>query len=399
LGEAIASQAGIHEQWGGVVPKLAQEGHKKAIDATVEEALKRANISTEQLSAVAVTVGPGLGLCLEVGVRKALQIAAAHRLPLVRVHHMEAHMLVTRLPPPEGRDSSETVLKPQFPVLTLLVSGGHNMSVLTRGLGSHVILGSTIDDSIGEAFDKTARLLEITQVPGGPHLEKLAKEGDASKHSLPKPLSKTRDPVLQKGCDYSFSGLKTAVRTLCAKALPAKAAAGAAEGEVGKEPPEESSERRKARADVAAAFQSVAVAHLCERADRAVSNALEEEPSIASMVVAGGVAANQAVRQGLREIAEGAGLELTCPPPRLCVDNGVMVAWAGIERLRHGLYEEPPSTAGVEQSVEIRPRWPLGPRDARSQPPALPKSQKQQKRKQVPEDAQEAPAQKEARTA
>merc|ERR1719506_3140246 len=131
LGEALASQAGIHEAWGGVVPRLAQEAHRGAIDQTVEEALQRSGVKPEELTAVAVTVGPGLGLCLEVGVRKALQIAAKHRLPLVRVHHMEAHAMVARLPP----------AAPVFPFLTLLVSGGHNLAVLTQGLGRHRILG------------------------------------------------------------------------------------------------------------------------------------------------------------------------------------------------------------------------------------------------------------------
>ncbi|CAK0896305.1 unnamed protein product [Prorocentrum cordatum] len=196
LGEAIASQANIHEQWGGVVPRLAQEGHRNAIDKTVEEALRRAGVAPAELSAVAVTVGPGLGLCLEVGVRKALQIAAAHDLPLVRVHHMEAHTLVTRLPPAAaGQPAAEQpakALSPAFPFVTLLVSGGHNMAVLSRGIGSHTILGSTIDDSIGEAFDKTARLLGITQVPGGPHLERLAKDTRAIPTCTPSPCRSQR---------------------------------------------------------------------------------------------------------------------------------------------------------------------------------------------------------------
>jgi N6-L-threonylcarbamoyladenine synthase len=221
----------VHESWGGVVPRLAQEAHRNAIDMTVEEALRRASVSPAQLTAIAVTVGPGLSLCLEVGVRKAIALSTAHQLPLVRVHHMEAHAIVTWLPtkppppapppkPPAADVTEElsaapaaaapaaaapaaavsaaapaaavpaaapagngsgtapspsTELSPDgtppFPFLTLLVSGGHNMLVLTSGLGSHTILGSTLDDSIGEAFDKTARLLGITAIPGGAHLE------------------------------------------------------------------------------------------------------------------------------------------------------------------------------------------------------------------------------------
>ncbi|CAE6950254.1 GCP1 [Symbiodinium sp. CCMP2456] len=366
LGEALASQAGIHEQWGGVVPRLAQEGHKQAIDGTVEEALQRAGVAASDISAVAVTVGPGLGLCLEVGVRKALHIAAAHRLPLVRVHHMEAHMMVTRLPPfAQGQGLQADLVQPEFPFITLLVSGGHNMAVLTRGVGRHTILGSTIDDSIGEAFDKTARLLGITKVPGGPHLERLAKDGDPKAHALPKPLAKTRDKVLQEGCNYSFSGLKTAVRTLVERELPSAKADTLSEEEL-----------HKAKADVAAAFQQMAVHHLCERASRAAGWALELEPDTKCLVVAGGVAANQAVRKGLEEVAREHSLRMFCPPPRLCVDNGVMVAWAGIERLLLGLFEEPPSVDSADSHVEIRPRWPLGERDPRSQQQRVPKGQK-----------------------
>lgn len=356
LGEALASQARIHEEWGGVVPKLAQKAHSDAIDATVDEALKRAGVSAAELTAVAVTVGPGLGLCLEVGVRKALQIAAEHRLPLVRVHHMEAHTLVTRLPAKpsgDGDNGKRTALTPAFPFVTLLVSGGHNLAVLTRGIGKHTILGSTIDDSVGEAFDKTARILGITQIPGGPHLERLAKDGDSEAYSLPKPLSKSRDRVLQTGCDFSFAGLKTATRTLVEKELPS-------------ETDLTDSQSHTVRANIAASFQRTAVDHLADRAARAVDWAQELEPSVEALVVAGGVAANQSVRSSLNEIACSASWTMHCPPPKLCVDNGVMVAWAGIERLLLGLYEEPPTCAGIDQAVEIRPRWPLGPRDPRS---------------------------------
>lgn len=269
LGEVLASQSGVHEQWGGVVPALAQEAHRAAIDATVDEALRNAGISLSQLSAIAVTVGPGLSLCLEVGVRKAVALSAAHQIPLLRVHHMEAHAVVAWLPSPRDplvpsgapvagsavpaltaellpahtagalRPASEpravapgqcvsTCLSPHgvppFPFLTLLVSGGHNMVVVSMGMGRHTVLGSTLDDSIGEAFDKTARLLglkgaprcrDVTThaestarlclpgVPGGPVLEKLAAEGDARAHDLPRPLSKTKDASLRSSCDFS----------------------------------------------------------------------------------------------------------------------------------------------------------------------------------------------------
>merc|ERR1712232_485082 len=256
--------------------------------------------------------------------------------------------------------------EPSFPFLTLLVSGGHNMAVLTQGIGRHTILGSTIDDSIGEAFDKTARILGITQVPGGPHLERLAKGGDASAYKLTKPLSKSKDENLRDGCDYSFSGLKTSVRALIEKELA---------GDLSDE------DRQSKRANIAAVFQSVAVEHICERASRAADRAVDMEPAVNAIVVAGGVAANQSVRAGLQEVAADFSFKMHCPPPRLCVDNGVMVAWAAIERLRHGLYEEPPSVAGAEH-VEVRARWPIGPRDPRSHQVKGPSK----KRKRVPED-------------
>lgn len=380
LGEVLASQAGIHEKWGGVVPRLAQEAHKEAIDGTVEGALRRANVAASELSAVAVTIGPGLGMCLEVGVRKALRLAAEHSLPIVRVHHMEAHAMVARMPAAgkaaqDVAETPEALPDPQFsfPFLTLLVSGGHNLAVLSRGIGCHTILGASLDDSVGECFDKTARLLGITQIPGGPHLERLAAEGDAYAHSLTKPLSKTRDPVLRNGCDFSFSGLKTSVRQLVEKELPEARTAKMSEEEL-----------RAARADIAASFQRVAVEHLCERANRAAEKAREEEPDLAVIVVAGGVAANKRVREGFKELAEANSLEMRCPPPRLCVDNGVMVAWTGIERLRLGLFETPPSVEGAGHAVEIRPRWPIGERDPLSKQTKKPKGQK---RKGAPVDA------------
>lgn len=276
----------------------------------------------------------------------------------------------------DAAETPEALPGPQysFPFLTLLVSGGHNLAVLSRGIGCHTILGSSIDDSVGECFDKTARLLGITQVPGGPHLERLAAEGDANAHSLPKPLSKTRDPILRDGCDFSFSGLKTAVRQLIAKELPPARVTDMSQEEL-----------RAARADIAASFQRVAVEHLCERAARAAERAREEEPDLAVVVVAGGVAANKQVREGFNELAKANSLEMRCPPPRLCVDNGVMVAWAGVERLRLGLFEPPPSVEGAGNAVEIRPRWPIGERDPQSKQVKGPKGQK---RKGAPADAE-----------
>ena len=221
LGEAIASQDAIHERWGGVVPKLAEEAHAAAIDAVVDEALGSAGIDAAQLSAVAVTVGPGLSLCLRVGVTKAHRIAREHGLKVVDVHHMEAHALVARLTErqkareatAEGAAAADAAVASAaaegvaFPFVCLLVSGGHSMFLLAHGIGDYTILGTSLDDAVGEAFDKTARLLGLpVGGGGGPALEKLAAKGDPT--AVP-----FRVPMRQKPtCDLSFAGLKTAVR-------------------------------------------------------------------------------------------------------------------------------------------------------------------------------------------
>uniref|UniRef100_K1P1Q4 N(6)-L-threonylcarbamoyladenine synthase n=1 Tax=Magallana gigas TaxID=29159 RepID=K1P1Q4_MAGGI len=417
LSECIASQAGIHEQWGGVVPKLAQEAHRAAIDSTVDEALRRAGVEHSALTAIAVTVGPGLSLCLGVGVKKALSLCQEHQIPLVRVHHMEAHALVTWLPSslsaasatgpaPTGGETSASLpalqqdLQPPFPFLTLLVSGGHNMLVLSRGAGDHTVLGSTLDDSIGEAFDKTARLLGIDSIPGGPPLERLAAEGDPTAFSLPKPLSRSKDDRLRSSCDFSYAGLKSAVRCLVEETQPTKrqrkaaarlAARNAACGEKDEYGASEATDlpetkdggscdgpapmtveemaaaKEKRRADVAASFQRVAVEHLAERTERAIGWAREVEPTLNCVVVAGGVAANKEVRRQLTAVCERSQLPLVCPPVKLCTDNGTMVAWTGMLRLWLGLAEPPlRESDNIDLFVEVRPKWPIGKRDPRS---------------------------------
>ena len=277
LGEAKTSQDAIHAPWGGVVPNLAQEAHKAAIDDVVSTALRNARVDASRLDAVAVTVGPGLSMCLRVGVCAAQDLCAAHEIPIVPVHHMEAHGLVARL-------SGGTELV-RFPFLALLVSGGHNQLILTRGVGDHVILGSTLDDALGEAYDKTARLLGLdVGGGGGPALEALAREGDPRAYAFPVPLRK------RKNCDFSYAGLKTAARLAVERDLPELVAEGSDAFSTvcapGTKPSEvrtpgvtredgETSEKRerkerKIRADIAASFQAAAVKHLEERTRRAV---------------------------------------------------------------------------------------------------------------------------------
>ncbi|KAG2422119.1 hypothetical protein HXX76_016266 [Chlamydomonas incerta] len=453
LSHVVASQTGLHEQYGGVKPDVARQAHAAAILATVDGALAAAGLHPRDLTAVAVTAGPGLALCLQVGVQHGLGLAAAHGLPFVPCHHMEAHALMTRLP-----TVNESPM--QFPSLLLLVSGGHNMLVLCEGVGRHRILGTTLDDSVGECFDKIARMAGIAAVPGGPHLERLAATASAnaaSRYPLTIPLA---NGAQKDSCNFSFSGLKTQVATIiaarrkelnlpdlppppaiaaeraaaaaaksAAAAAAAAAASGAAaadgdaavaeeaEGAEEEEEAEQISEEERARraeaeaaflqtcADVAASFQRTAVRFLQQRTRRALQWLREDAEQmgalaaagssgaaataasssssnggssstappgfVRSLVVAGGVAANAAVRAGLSEVAAEFGLPCVYPPIKYCTDNGLMVAWTGVERLRLGLYSQPPAPADaagdrLDAHVQVIPRWPIGPMDPRS---------------------------------
>jgi tRNA A37 threonylcarbamoyltransferase TsaD len=425
LGEAIASQGEIHAKWGGVVPNLAREAHENAIDDVVARALAAADVRPENLSAVAVTVGPGLSMCLRVGVVKAQNMCVEHSLPIVPVHHMEAHALVARVgeggKKREGVEKGETSetsdetsdvyetssARASFPFLALLVSGGHNQLILATAIGEYRVLGGALDDALGEAYDKTARLLGLdVGGGGGPALEALAKKGDPKKYKFPVPLRKRKD------CDFSYAGLKTAVRLAVERDLGKPSESDAFSNVQGLEGDddgvrinrnaemeafgeEETARRDAIRADIAASFQFAAVKHLEERTRRAIAWAREslslepqnedaEKRDLSCVVVAGGVAANATVRATLGSVAEEAGLPLVLPPPRWCTDNGVMVAWAGVERFRLGLAEEAPSAEQLEpknvsdgkkdedasrparREVPLLPRWPLGTRDARA---------------------------------
>ncbi|MBR0652670.1 tRNA (adenosine(37)-N6)-threonylcarbamoyltransferase complex transferase subunit TsaD [Roseomonas terrae] len=308
LAEAVLSQEKEHAVFGGVVPEIAARAHLAALPGLAETVLQRAGLTYGDLGAVAATSGPGLIGGLIVGASFGKGVAIAHGLPFVAVNHLEAHALTARLP---GLLEAGA---PAFPYLLLLVSGGHCQCVAVEGLGQYRRLGTTLDDAVGEAFDKAAKLMGLPW-PGGPHLERLAGVGDARAVPLPRPL------FGRPGCDFSFSGLKTAV----ARAL----AQGAA------------------REDVAASFQASVAAVLADRA----KHALAMVPQATAVVVAGGVAANGAVRTSLAAAAAALGVPMLAPPLRLCTDNAVMVAWAGIERLRAGLTDP--------MDHNPRPRWPL----------------------------------------
>ncbi len=313
LAEAVLSQQD-HAAFGGVVPEIAARAHLRHLPGLVRQVMEQAGLTYASLGAVAATTGPGLigGLIVGSGIGKG--IAIAKTLPFVAVNHLEAHALTARLPGlnPGGAD---------FPYLLLLVSGGHCQCVAVEGVGRYRRLGGTIDDAVGEAFDKVAKLLGLAW-PGGPALESLAAEGDPAAYALPRPM------FGRPGCDFSFSGLKTAV---------AQIVAGFPSGPLA----------REAAAGIAASFQA-AVADVVE--DR-VGRALDVIPGVGLLVAAGGVAANQVLRARLSALAAARGVRLAVPPLRLCGDNAVMVAWAGIERLRAGVFD------GLDAAP--RPRWPL----------------------------------------
>ncbi|KAJ4848726.1 glutamated carboxypeptidase [Turnera subulata] len=336
LSQVVSSQADLLARYGGVAPKMAEEAHIKAIDQVVQEALDRANLTAKNLSAVAVTIGPGLSLCLRVGVQKAHKLAGSFNLPIVGVHHMEAHTLVARL----------TERELQFPFMALLISGGHNLLILARDLGQYIQLGTSIDDAIGEAYDKTAKWLGLDlRRSGGPAIEELAREGDAASVKFSTPMQHHKD------CNFSYAGLKTQVRlAIQSRNINAETPISSA-----------NSQDRVARADIAASFQRVAVLHLEERCERAIEWARRIEPSIEHLVVSGGVASNKYVRARLDTVVKKKNIQLVCPPPSLCTDNGVMVAWAGIEHFRVGRFDPPPpAELPVDFMYDVRPRWPLG---------------------------------------
>ena len=283
LGEALATQAHIHASWGGVVPKLAQEAHAAAIDSCVEKVFSQSGISPSELDAIAVTIGPGLSLCLRVGAMKARQLSVSHpHLPIIPVHHMEAHALVARLPAGLRNDlhcshipaPPFTIRSPTFPFLCVLVSGGHNLILIVEGVGRYVQLGTTLDDALGEAYDKVARLLGLQLIPcGGAALEALARHGDPNSFKYTLPMQK------RKTCDFSYAGLKTAVRLSIEKHL------GSVELSA-PQTPDQDPMGYHVRANIAASFQRVAVAHLEERCRRAIAWAKETHPSIKHLVVA-----------------------------------------------------------------------------------------------------------------
>ena len=312
--DVVRGQLDAHRDFGGVVPEIAARAHIEAIDAVIRRAMADAGASFADLDAVAATSGPGLIGGVIVGSTTGKAIAAARGIPFLAVNHLEAHALTPRLTDGVG-----------FPYLALLVSGGHCEIVAAEAVGRYRRLGVTLDDAVGEAFDKAARMLGLG-LPGGPAVERAAEGGDPGRFPLPRPMAG------RPGCDFSFSGLKTALRRTV-EALPS---GGPAPRDV---------------ADLCAGFQEAVGDVLVARCRNAVAVFRAAFPQGRTLAAAGGVAANRRLRARLEALAAEAGLDFAAPPPALCTDNGAMVAWAGVERLASGL------TDGLDFAP--RPRWPL----------------------------------------
>jgi len=318
LSDCVLSQIAEHAAYGGVVPEIAARAHVEAMDRLIRRALAEAGCAIDDLDAIAAAAGPGLIGGVMVGLTTGKAIALAANKPFVAVNHLEAHALTARL-----TDNVE------FPYLLLLVSGGHSQLVAVNGVGDCQRLGSTVDDAVGEAFDKAAKLLGLPY-PGGPRIEQTALAGDPTRFEFPRPMMGRSNP------DFSFSGLKTAVRQQAERIAPLT---------------------NTDIADLCASFQAAVVDVIIDRC-RAAMRALAKTPKPpTALVAAGGVAANGAIRRALGGLCAEAGVKLSLPPPGLCSDNGAMIAWAGLERFRLGL------TDGMDFAA--RPRWPL---DTRQDP-------------------------------
>ncbi len=306
----VLSQVAAHRPYGGVVPEIAARAHLDHLDGLIARALQEAAVDFADLDAVAATGGPGLIGGVMIGVTEAKAIALARGLDFIAVNHLEGHALSVRL-----------VSAVAFPFLLLLVSGGHCQLLLVEGVGRYRRLGTTIDDAAGEAFDKGAKLLGLGY-PGGPAIERAAAAGDAARLKLPRPM------YGRPGCDFSFSGLKSALARQVATTDVAPA-------------------------DGAAALQAAIIDCLLDRTAHAIARTRTGAARPLTLVAAGGVAANRALRCGLEALAADAGMAFAAPPPALCTDNGAMIAWAGIERLQRGLTDT--------LDFAPRPRWPLDP--------------------------------------
>jgi len=307
LAHALYSQVELHMEYGGVVPELASRDHIRKTLPLINEVLQQAGLKKADVDGVAYTVGPGLIGALLVGASIGRSLAWTWGVPAVAVHHMEGHLLAPML--------EDEV--PAFPFVALLVSGGHTMLVRVDGVGRYQVLGDTVDDAAGEAFDKTAKLLGLAY-PGGPAIAKLAQQGNSQRFRFPRPMTN------RPGLDFSFSGLKTfAVNTLA-----------------------DNGDDEQTKADIALAFEAAVVETMAIKCRRVL-----EQTGLKRLVLAGGVSANQRLRQRLAELTQGHGAQLYYPRPEFCTDNGAMIAYAGCLRLQSGQTEP--------LAIQAKARWPL----------------------------------------
>lgn len=313
LSNVVLSQIEAHAAYGGVVPEIAARAHVEALDLLIAQAMREASRNFADIDGVAAAAGPGLIGGLIVGLTTAKAIALVHEKPLIAVNHLEAHALTARL----THDA-------HFPYCLFLASGGHTQIVAVLDVGDYVRLGTTLDDAIGEAFDKTAKVLGLAY-PGGPEVERCAQRGDPTRFALPRPMIGRND------ANFSLSGLKTALRLEAQKIAPVS---------------------QTDVFDLCASFQQAIGEMLVDRLHSGLRLFRQRFGPPTALVAAGGVAANQAIRRLLQEVAIEGGTSLIVPPPELCTDNGAMIAWAGAERLARGL------TDTLETGP--RARWPLG---------------------------------------
>ena len=321
LSNIVHSQIEDHARFGGVVPEIAARAHVELLDGIIDRAMTEAGIDYAALSAVAAAAGPGLIGGVIVGLTTAKAIALVHDTPLIAVNHLEAHALTPRL--------TDALA---FPYCLFLASGGHTQIVAVTGVGDYVRLGTTVDDAMGEAFDKVAKMLGLPY-PGGPQVERAARSGDPARFAFPRPMLGRSD------ANFSLSGLKTAVRN-----------------EVGRLDRLEDRDIN----DLCASFQAAVLESTADRLSVGLKLFHERFGTPQALVAAGGVAANQAIRAALREVAEKAGTTLIIPPPALCTDNGAMIAWAGAERLALGLTDDMDAAPRARWLLDAKATVPVG---------------------------------------
>lgn len=323
LSHIIYSQIPEHQKYGGVVPELAARAHILAIDEVIKRTLSEAGKTINDIDVIAATAGPGLIGGVLIGWMAATGIAQATGKPLVAVNHLEGHALVPRLHA-AAANGMDGVTNVEFPYLLMLASGGHCQILLVRGVGQYEMIGQTLDDSAGEAFDKIAKMLGLGY-PGGPVVDQRAAQGNPKAFEFPRPLCD------KPGCDFSFSGIKTAARTFLSQV----------------EPPYSD----ELINDFCASFQAAVVDCIINRLNNAFNDARVIDSAPKTLVVAGGVAKNSAVRSAMENLAKKHNVIFAAPPMNLCTDNGAMIAWAGLENYRLGKF--------VKEPVAPRPRWPL----------------------------------------